>query len=106
LARPLPEAECLWLDETFSLTGRTNYEVLIEWLSIAAASDYPPVFARLREVLVSVGRMKYLRPLYRALGATPRTRTLAREIFAAARPGYHALSARVAEECMAAYPKD
>ena len=106
LARPLPEPDCFWLDKTFSLTGRTNYEVLVEWLSIAAASDYPPVFPRLREVLVSVGRMKYLRPLYRALGATPRTRSLAREIFAAARPGYHSLSSRLAEEIIAAYPAD
>lgn len=49
--------------------------------------------------------MKYLRPLYRALGATPRTRSLAREIFAAARPGYHSLSSRLAEEIIAAYPE-
>jgi aminopeptidase N len=106
LPRPMPEADCLWLDETFSLTGRTNYEVLVEWLSIAAASDCPSVFPRLREVLMSVGRMKFLRPLYRAMGATPRTRSLAREIFTAARPGYHSLSSRLAEEIIAAYPAD
>ena len=41
--------------------------------------------------------MKYLRPLYKALGATPRTRSLARSIFAEASPGYHALSRRVVQ---------
>jgi hypothetical protein len=61
------------------------------------------VFARIREVLVSVGRMKYLRPLYGALGAHPRTRALAREIFRAAAPGYHALSRRVVESVMEKY---
>lgn len=105
LPRPLPQVDCAWLDATFALSERTNYEILVEWLSIAAASDYEPVFARVREVLTTVGRMKFLRPLYGALGATPRTRSLAREIFAAAKPGYHALSSRVAEELMAAYPK-
>lgn len=105
LPRPLPQADCAWLDSSFSLNGRSNYEILVEWLTIAAASDYEPCFTRVREVLTTVGRMKYLRPLYGALGATPRTRALALEIFAEAKPGYHALSARVAEECMATYPK-
>ena len=48
--------------------------------------------------------MKYLRPLYGALGATPRTRALAREIFAAASPGYHGLSRRVVASVLESYP--
>jgi leukotriene-A4 hydrolase len=47
--------------------------------------------------------MKYLRPLYAALGRQPRTRALAREIFAGARPGYHALSRRVIESVLEKY---
>ncbi len=78
----------------------------MEWLTIAASSDYEPVFRRVREVLTSVGRMKYLRPLYGALGATARTRALARETYAEAKPGYHALSRMVAEECIREYPAD
>jgi leukotriene A-4 hydrolase/aminopeptidase len=97
LPRPLPSQDCAWLDRELGLTVRGNYEILVEWLCIAAASDYEPVFGRIREVLVRVGRMKYLRPLYKALGATPRTRALAREIFAEASPGYHSLSRRVAQ---------
>ena len=31
--------------------GPGNYEILVEWLTIAAASDYQPTFARIREVL-------------------------------------------------------
>lgn len=104
VARPLAREDCRWLDDAFALTGRGNYEVLVEWLAIAAASDYEPVFPRLREVLLRVGRMKYLRPLYQALGAHPRTRALARDAFAAASPGYHELSRRAAEAAMAQYP--
>jgi hypothetical protein len=48
--------------------------------------------------------MKYLRPLYNALGATPRTRALAREVYAGAKPRMHVLSRRVVESVLAAYP--
>ncbi len=57
----------------------------------------------MREVLTRVGRMKYLRPLYGALGATPRTRGLARDIVSAAAPRYHVLSRRVAASVIAKY---
>jgi leukotriene-A4 hydrolase len=103
LPRPLDEFSCRWLDAVLQLTARRNYEVLVEWLTIAAASDYEPVFPRLREVLTTVGRMKYLRPLYGALGAHARTRALARGIYAEAASGYHALSRRVVESVMAQY---
>jgi aminopeptidase N len=103
LPRPLDEASLRWLDALFHLTQQGNYELLVEWLTIAAASDHAEVFPRIREVLGRVGRMKYLRPLYGALGATPRTRALARDVFRAAAPGYHALSRRVVESVMEQY---
>jgi leukotriene-A4 hydrolase len=103
LPRRLDEASCRWLDGTLGLTRRGNYEILVEWLTIAAGSDYEPVFGRVREVLTTVGRMKYLRPLFGALGQHPRTRALAREIFAAAAPSYHTLSRRVVESVMEKY---
>lgn len=105
LPRDLGHADCAWLDRTFGLTGRGNYEVLVEWLALAAGSDYEPVFARVREVLGRVGRMKYLRPLYTALGRHPRTRALAHEIFAAAGPRYHALSRRVVGSVLEKYER-
>ena len=104
LPRPVEEAACRWLDRNLELTSRGNYEILVEWLAIAAASDYEPAFPRLREVLLRVGRMKYLRPLYKALGGHPRTRALAREVYAAASPGYHELSRRASEAVMDQYP--
>jgi len=103
LPRALERDDCAWLDHALALGGRGNYEILVEWLTLAAGSDYEPAFPRLREVLADVGRMKYLRPLYGALGRSPRTRALAREVFAAAAPRYHVLSRRVAESVMASY---
>jgi leukotriene A-4 hydrolase/aminopeptidase len=106
LPRELDPASCEWLDRNMGLTGRGNYEILVEWLTIAAGSDYEPVFGRVREVLTRVGRMKYLRPLYKALGKHARTRVLAREIFKTAGPGYHGVARRVVETVMEKYPQE
>ncbi len=105
LPQQLDEASCRWLDGTLGLMGRDNYEILVEWLTIAAGSDYEPAFARLREVLTRVGRMKYLRPLFKAMGAHARTRALARDIYAHAAPGWHVLSRRAVESEMERYEK-
>jgi leukotriene-A4 hydrolase len=103
LPRELSFKSLDWLDANFGLTQRGNYEILVEWLTIAAGSDYEPVFKRAREVLMEVGRMKYLRPLYSALGRHPRTRQLAREIYAQGKAGYHNLSRRVIESVIEKY---
>jgi leukotriene A-4 hydrolase/aminopeptidase len=104
LPRKLTTDDCAWLDAHFQLMGRGNHEILVEWLTLAAAADYEPAFPRLREVLGRVGRMKYLRPLYGALATSPRTRALARDIFAAASPGYHGLSRRVVASVLESFP--
>ena len=104
LPRQLDPASCQWLEAALGLSARGNYEILVEWLTIAAGSDYAPAFGRIRDILTRMGRMKYLRPLYTALGKHARTRTLAREVFAAARLRYHSLSRRVVESVMEKYP--
>jgi leukotriene-A4 hydrolase len=101
LPRELDHASLAWLEAQLHLTGRGNYEILVEWLTIAAGSDYEPVFGRIREVLTQVGRMKFLRPLFVALGKHARTQRLGREIYDTAQATYHSLSRRVIEAVMA-----
>ncbi|MEQ1918213.1 MAG: M1 family metallopeptidase [Elusimicrobiota bacterium] len=96
--------ECARLDAALGLTARGNYEILTAWLCLAVANGYEPVFKRARLLLTRVGRMKYVRPLYQALGKTAPGRALAREVFAAAAPTYHSLTRRAAESAMAQYP--
>ncbi|MEJ2421195.1 MAG: leukotriene A4 hydrolase C-terminal domain-containing protein [Acidobacteriota bacterium] len=50
--------------------------------------------------------MKYVQPLYKALGNHADTRKLAREIFAETRDRVHTLTRQVAEAAMKAYPAD
>jgi hypothetical protein len=104
LPRVLSLEDCAWLDRELGLTARGNYEILVEWLCLAAASGYEPAFPRIREVLARVGRMKYLRPLYAALGRTPATRALARGVFEQAEAGYHVLARRLIQGVLAQYP--
>ncbi|MCA9683199.1 MAG: leukotriene A4 hydrolase C-terminal domain-containing protein [Myxococcales bacterium] len=91
------------LDEAFAFTKSGNAEILGQWLVLAARVRYEPAYARLEEFLISVGRRKFLTPIYRALAATPEGLEQARAIYAKARPGYHAISRGTIDEIVGAY---
>ncbi|HEX4620889.1 MAG TPA: leukotriene A4 hydrolase C-terminal domain-containing protein, partial [Myxococcaceae bacterium] len=95
--RPAEAAAMEALDSRYHLSQSGNYEVLVSWLSLAVASDYPPAIARVQEVLGAVGRMKYLRPLYTALVRNKKTRATAREIFERHRRSYHPIAQAMVE---------
>lgn len=82
------------LDRAFRLTATGNSEVLGEWLLLAARHGYRAAGERMREFLIGVGRRKYLAPIYAALLESPDGAALAADIYAAARPGYHAITRR------------
>jgi leukotriene-A4 hydrolase len=93
------------LDAAFALTATTNAEVLAEWLVLAALHGHAPAEPRTREFLATVGRRKYLVPIYAALLRTAAGERLARELYPQVRPGYHALT-RTALDPMLTWPKD
>jgi aminopeptidase N len=94
----LPPDRLAELDAALHLTERANAEVLVPWLLLAIRSGYDGANDRLESFLRTVGRRKYVVPLYEALAATPAGRAKAEAIFARARPGYHPLTtAAVAE---------
>ena len=67
-----------------------NDEVLLDWLKIAIRNDYHASETALRDFLTRQGRLKYVVPLYRALMAQGAWGPVfARQVYAAARPGYH-----------------
>jgi leukotriene-A4 hydrolase len=97
LPRPLGPEVMRALDARFGFTRASNMEVAVAWLKVVAASGYRPAFERLEGVLRGVGRMKYLRPLYRALGARPETRAQAQEWFEGFKGRYHPIARHVVE---------
>ena len=95
LPHPSPLAVCEELDRRFGLTASRNHEVLVTWLELATLSGHAPALPRVEQVLQQVGRMKYLRPLYRALAKTDPAR--ARGLFERFRDGYHPIARQVVE---------
>jgi hypothetical protein len=99
----LSEQQLHELDSTFKLTESKNNEVAFSWLMIAVRNQYKPAYPRLENFLTSIGRNKFLRPLYRNLVETGQG-DLAKRIFEQAKPGYHPLSVKVNSQVI--YGKD
>jgi leukotriene-A4 hydrolase len=100
LPRPVPHATLLELDQRFSLTQSGNADILCAWLSLALVSGYAPARTRALGFVGEVGRMKYLKPLYRLLLGDAETAGAAREAFARYRDGYHPIARHVVESLM------
>jgi leukotriene-A4 hydrolase len=92
LPEKMPEARMTELDEAFGLTKRGNSEIAALWLQMAIINEYHPADTRLEEFLTSIGRRKFLMPLYRALLKTPEGTAKARAIYSKARPFYHPIA--------------
>jgi leukotriene A-4 hydrolase/aminopeptidase len=82
------------LDKAFGLTASRNNETAFSWLMIVVRNQYQPGYERLENFLTSIGRNKFLRPLYRAMMENGE-QAMAKRIFEKARSGYHPLSVKV-----------
>ncbi len=82
------------LDSAFVFTRSGNSEILCAWLVLAIRADYHAVDRRLELFLMTVGRRKFLKPLYEALLLSADGQARALAIYAKARPRYHAVSQR------------
>ncbi|MCE9593840.1 MAG: M1 family metallopeptidase [Planctomycetes bacterium] len=88
------------LDDAFHFTSTHNCEILCDWLVLAVRRRYLAADERLSEFLVSVGRRKFLKPLYSELAKTPEGLARARAIYAEARPRYHAVSTATVDKLL------
>ncbi|MCC7015458.1 MAG: M1 family metallopeptidase [Planctomycetes bacterium] len=88
------------LDRVFGFTQSRNSEILCEWLVACVRNQYSAADSRVAEFLCSVGRRKFLKPLYTELAKSPEGLRRAREIYALARPRYHAVSTRTIDDLL------
>ena len=93
----LSQAQLAELDTAFGLTASHNNEIAHSWLLISVNNWYEPAFPRLHEYLVSIGRNKLVKPLYKALSLTPEGKKMAQKAFAEAKDGYHPLTVKMNE---------
>ncbi|RSK44600.1 M1 family metallopeptidase [Hymenobacter perfusus] len=92
LPATLSPAQLAELDAAFGFTQSGNAEILAAWFPHTIATGYSPADEALHQFLTRVGRRKFLVPLYRALLATPDGLARARQLYAEARPNYHAVA--------------
>ncbi|MCV2885526.1 M1 family metallopeptidase [Aestuariibacter sp. AA17] len=97
LPEKLSNTQLSELDNAFQLTQSRNNEIAHSWLMVSVKNTYEPAYARLHDYLVSIGRNKLVKPLYRALSKTPEGKTMAQKAFAEAKAGYHPLTVKANE---------
>lgn len=97
MPKELTEEQLAELDAVFNLTKSGNNEIAHSWLLICVNNWYEPAFDRLHNYLVSIGRNKLVKPLYKALSETEEGKVIARKAFAEAKPGYHPLTIKTNE---------
>lgn len=85
------------LDKSFHFTGIGNCEIADAWYELAVKRHYATAYADMETFLCSVGRRKFLTPLYKAMMQTNQSE-MAKRIYAKARPGYHYVAQNTLDE--------
>ncbi len=88
----LSDEQMTELDEAFGFTKVGNSEVAFQWLKMSVQNKYVPADARLEEFLTSVGRRKFIKPLFDELAKTPEGKERAMKIYKKSRSGYHSMT--------------
>jgi aminopeptidase N len=104
LPRLLTPAQLIQLDTTLHLShvSHTNNETLFAWLNLALANRYTVAVPVADRFLNSVGRRKFVLPLFRTLwGQGAWGRDVARRIYANSRRGYHPVTSSSVDALMA-----
>ena len=91
LPREMETSKLAKLDKTYGFTKSGNSEIVAAWFQPAIRSNYKPVYPRVEQFLINVGRRKFLTPTYRALKESGKEE-MALDIYKKARPNYHAVS--------------
>lgn len=86
----LTDAQLADMERTLNLANEGNSELTFAWLQIALAHRYQPAVATAERFLTSQGRRKFVLPLFQTLwNEGDWGRSIARRIYAEARPLYH-----------------
>ncbi len=100
LPADLPTEAMGRLDEAFSLTDSHNSEILTEWLLLSIRTGYEAADARLESFLATVGRRKFVKPLFEELVRRPGGLERAKQIYARTRRTYHAMTSSTVDEIL------
>jgi leukotriene-A4 hydrolase len=106
LPRKLPAEKLVSLRKLLVLDSQRNSEVRFAWLRIAIANRYDVAMPQLDDFLGSMGRRKFVLPLFTDLMAQGEWgKALAQRIYVKTRPGYHPLTVGSVDKVMNPSPK-
>jgi len=88
----LSQRQMAGLDVAFNFTESENSEILFGWLLQAIKTDYKRAFPALENFLSTIGRRKFLEPLYKELAKTPQGKEMALRIYEQSRDKYHSIT--------------
>ncbi len=93
LPRKLSTKQLASLSDLLNLANQRNSEVRFAWLQLAIANRYAPAQAQVEDFLLSMGRRKFVLPLFKSLMAQGQWgQDIAQRTYAQARPGYHSVT--------------
>jgi leukotriene-A4 hydrolase len=93
LPRKLSAARLAELEKLLSLTTQRNSEVRFAWLHLAIANRHEPAVPNVEDFLASMGRRKFVLPLFKDLMAQGSWgKDIATRLYTKTRPGYHPLT--------------
>ena len=87
------------LDEAFNFSAWGNSEIMAAWYMVSIEKGYEGIYEDLENFLMEVGRRKFLEPIYQALYDNGKA-DWAKEVYANARPNYHAISYGTIDEIL------
>ena len=88
------------LDKYFGFTNSKNAEVAVAWFTLCIPNKYAEAMPAIETFLNTVGRIKFAKPLYKALVQTEDGKKQAIKIFNKAREKYHPLTVNMVEKLL------
>ncbi|KAI6230996.1 Leuk-A4-hydro-C domain-containing protein [Aphelenchoides besseyi] len=89
---PLSHDKVALLGKAYGLNESGNAEIVSAFIFIGLKAQWQPMIPKALEFVTAVGRMKYLRPIYKKLFNWPESRELAVQTFEKNRPFMHPIT--------------
>jgi len=96
----LSQKQMAELDAAFDFTQSTNSEILFAWLKLAIRHKYRRAYPVLENFLSTIGRRKFLEPLYEELVKTEEGKKMALRIYQQSRNRYHPITYQTIDEIL------
>ncbi|KAI9324116.1 peptidase family M1-domain-containing protein [Zopfochytrium polystomum] len=97
-ASPLPVPVLDVMEQIYGFKALKNCEERSRWCEVSLKAERESVFPDVVEFVTTMGRMKYVRPLYRGLARCKAGKALAQETFTKHRAFYHPICAAIVEK--------